>query len=42
MDKQRKKPVVIDVAIPSDSNIKTKENEKLEKQQRLRHELKKM
>lgn len=33
MDKQRKKAVVINVATPSDSNIKEKEHEKLEKYQ---------
>ncbi|KAF1377421.1 hypothetical protein PFLUV_G00200640 [Perca fluviatilis] len=42
VDKQLKKVVVIDVAIPSDSNIKKKEHEKLEKYQGLREELEEM
>ena len=40
--KQQRKAVVIDVAIPSDSNIKKKEHEKLEKYQGLREELEEM
>ena len=42
IDKQQKKAVVIDVAIPSDSNIRKKEHEKLEKYQGLKKELEKM
>ncbi len=42
IDKQQKKAVVIDVAIPSDSNIRKKEHEKLEKYQGLKEELEKM
>ncbi|XP_015256200.1 PREDICTED: programmed cell death 1 ligand 1-like [Cyprinodon variegatus] len=42
IDKQQKKAVVIDVAIPSDSNIKKKEHEKLEKYQGLKEEPEKM
>ena len=41
IDKQQRKAVVIDVAIPSDSNIKKKEHEKLEKYQGLKEELEK-
>uniref|UniRef100_A0A3B5PPD0 Reverse transcriptase domain-containing protein n=1 Tax=Xiphophorus maculatus TaxID=8083 RepID=A0A3B5PPD0_XIPMA len=39
VDKQQRKAVVIDVAIPSDCNIRKKEHEKLEKYQGLREEL---
>lgn len=42
MDKQQKTVVVVDVAIPSDSNIRKKEQEKLEKYQGLKEELEKM
>ncbi len=42
IDKQQKKALVIDVAIPSDSNIRKKEHEKLEKYQGLKEELEKM
>ena len=42
MDKQKKEAVVIDVAVPSDSNIKKKEYEKLEKYQGLKEELERM
>ncbi len=42
VDKQQKKAVVINVVIPSDSNIKKKEHEKLEKYQGLKEELEKM
>lgn len=38
VDKQRKTAAVIDVAIPSDINIRKKEYKKLEKYQRLREE----
>ena len=40
VDKQKKEAVVIDVAVPSDNNIKQKEYEKLEKYQELKEELK--
>ena len=39
IDKQKKESVVIDIAVPSDSNIKQKEYEKLEKYQELKEEL---
>ena len=39
VDKQRKEAVVMDVAVPSDSNIKKKKYEKLEKYQGLKEEL---
>ena len=42
INKQQKKAVVIDVAIPSDSNIRKKEHEKLKKYQGLKEELEKM
>ncbi|KAL4006508.1 quercetin 2,3-dioxygenase [Sarotherodon galilaeus] len=42
LDKQRKTAIVVDVAIPSDSNIRKKEHEKLKKYQGLREELEKM
>ncbi|CAI5667744.1 unnamed protein product [Oreochromis niloticus] len=42
VDKQEKTAVVIDVAVPNDSNIRKKEHEKLEKYQGLREELEKM
>ncbi|MGZ7254081.1 hypothetical protein ACXWO5_10720, partial [Streptococcus pyogenes] len=35
VDKQKKTAVVIDVAVPNDSNIRKKEHEKLEKYQGL-------
>lgn len=39
VDNQRKKAEVADIAIPTDSNIRKKEHEKLEKYQGLRGEL---
>lgn len=39
VDNQRKKAEVTDIAIPTDSNIRKKEHEKLEKYQGLREEL---
>ncbi|XP_076747453.1 uncharacterized protein LOC143421715 [Maylandia zebra] len=42
VDKQKKTAVVIDVAVPNDSNIGKKEHEKLEKYQGLREELERM
>ena len=42
VDKHRKRAAVIDVAIPSDSNIRKKEHEKLEKYQGLKEQLEKM
>ncbi|TWW81593.1 hypothetical protein D4764_01G0014080, partial [Takifugu flavidus] len=42
VDKHQKTVVVIDVAIPNDSNIRKKENEKLEKYQALKEEIEKM
>ncbi|KAF7655229.1 hypothetical protein LDENG_00059120 [Lucifuga dentata] len=42
VNKEQKRVVVIDVAIPSDGNIKKKEHEKLEKYQRLKEELDQM
>ena len=42
VDKHHKTAVVIDVVIPSDSNIRKKEHEKLEKYQGLKEELEKM
>ncbi|TWW73485.1 hypothetical protein D4764_15G0008790 [Takifugu flavidus] len=42
VDKHRKTVVVIDVAIPSDSNIRKKEHEKLEKYQGLKEEMERM
>uniref|UniRef100_A0A669EZW7 Reverse transcriptase domain-containing protein n=1 Tax=Oreochromis niloticus TaxID=8128 RepID=A0A669EZW7_ORENI len=42
VDKQKKTAVVIDVAVPNDSNIRKKEHEKLEKYQGLREELERM
>uniref|UniRef100_A0A096M1X3 Uncharacterized protein n=1 Tax=Poecilia formosa TaxID=48698 RepID=A0A096M1X3_POEFO len=41
VDKEQRKAVVVDVAIPSDHNIRKKEHEKLEKYQGLREELEK-
>ncbi|KAK7886240.1 hypothetical protein WMY93_025861 [Mugilogobius chulae] len=41
VDKEQRRPVVVDVAIPSDGNIRRKEHEKLEKYQGLREELEK-
>ncbi|XP_055362142.1 uncharacterized protein LOC129603668 [Betta splendens] len=41
VDKEQSKVVVVDVAIPSDGNIRKKEHEKLEKYQGLREELEK-
>ncbi|TWW72943.1 hypothetical protein D4764_15G0003370 [Takifugu flavidus] len=42
VDKHRKTVVVIDVAIPSDNNIRKKEHEKLEKYQGLKEEIERM
>ncbi|TWW67366.1 hypothetical protein D4764_02G0004070 [Takifugu flavidus] len=42
VDKHQKTVVVIDVAIPSDSNIRKKEHEKLEKYQGLKEEIERM
>ena len=42
VDKEQKTVTVVDVAIPSDSNIRKKEHQKLEKYQGLREELEKM
>ena len=39
VDKQKKEAVVIDIAVPRDSNIKNKEHEKLEKYQGLKEDL---
>ncbi|XP_024121103.1 uncharacterized protein LOC112142083 [Oryzias melastigma] len=41
VDKEQRKAVVVDVAVPSHGNIKKKEHEKLEKYQGLREELEK-
>ena len=41
VDKEQRKAVVVDIAIPSDCNIRKKEHEKLEKYQALREELEK-
>ncbi|TWW80141.1 hypothetical protein D4764_10G0011710 [Takifugu flavidus] len=42
IDKHQKTVVLIDVAIPSDSNIRKKEHEKLEKYQGLKEEIERM
>ncbi|TWW69232.1 hypothetical protein D4764_18G0000380 [Takifugu flavidus] len=42
VDKHRKTVVVIDVAIPNDSNIRKKEHKKLEKYQGLKEEMERM
>ena len=42
VDKERKRAVVIDVAIPADANIRKKEHEKVEKYQGLREQLERM
>ena len=42
VDKHQRTAVVVDVAIPSDGNIREKEHEKLEKYQGLKEALKKM
>ena len=39
LEKQEKKAVVVDVIIPSDSNIGKKEHEKLKKYEGLKEEL---
>ncbi|KAF7666275.1 hypothetical protein LDENG_00113730, partial [Lucifuga dentata] len=39
VDKEQKRAVVIDVAVPADSNIRKKEHEKIEKYQGLKEEL---
>ena len=39
VDKQKKEAVVIDIAVPRDSNIKNKEHEKLERYQELKEDL---
>ncbi|KAF7642433.1 hypothetical protein LDENG_00258010 [Lucifuga dentata] len=36
VDKQQKRAVVIDVAVPADSNIRKKEHQKIQKYQGLR------
>lgn len=41
-DKEKRRAAVIDLAILSDSNIRKKEQEKLEKHQGLKEELEKM
>ena len=41
VDKEQRKAVVVDIAVPSDFNIRKKEHEKLEKYQGLREELEK-
>ncbi|XP_078791071.1 uncharacterized protein LOC111949134 [Oryzias latipes] len=41
VDKEQRKAIVVDVAVPSDGNIRKKEHEKLEKYQGLREELEK-
>ncbi|KAF7642863.1 hypothetical protein LDENG_00249420 [Lucifuga dentata] len=38
-DKKQKRAVVIDVAVPADSNIRKKEHQKIEKYQGLKEEL---
>ena len=42
VDKERKRAVVIDVAIPADANIRKKEHEKVDKYQGLREQLERM
>lgn len=42
MDKNQKLTLVIDIAIPSDGNIRKKKYEKLEKYQELKEEFEKM
>ncbi|XP_068190807.1 uncharacterized protein [Antennarius striatus] len=42
MDKEQKRAVVIDVAIPADANIRKKEHEKIEKYQGLKEQLEQM
>lgn len=42
VDKKPRKAVVTDMTVPSDSNIKKKENEKLERYQGLKEELETM
>ena len=42
VDKEQKKAVVIDVAIPADANIRKKEHEKVEKYQGLKEQLEQM
>ncbi|KAK7929498.1 hypothetical protein WMY93_005893 [Mugilogobius chulae] len=42
VDKEQRRAVVVDVAIPSDGNIRRKEHEKLERYQGLREELEKV
>ncbi|KAF7660183.1 hypothetical protein LDENG_00287560 [Lucifuga dentata] len=39
VDKQQKRAVVIDVAVPADSNIRKKEHQKIQKYQGLKEEL---
>ncbi|KAF7664173.1 hypothetical protein LDENG_00185720 [Lucifuga dentata] len=39
VDKEQKRAIVIDVAVPADSNIRKKEHEKIEKYQGLKEEL---
>ena len=42
IDKEKKTAMIIDVAVPSDCNIKKKEHEKIDKYQGLREEMEKM
>lgn len=42
VDKQEKRPVVVDVAIPNDSNLRKKEQGKLEKYQGLKEQLERL
>ena len=42
VDKEQKRAVVIDVAIPVDANIRKKEHEKIEKYQGLKEQLERM
>ncbi|KAF7649567.1 hypothetical protein LDENG_00139430 [Lucifuga dentata] len=39
IDKEQKRAVVIDVAVPADSNVRKKEHEKIKKYQELKEEL---
>ncbi|KAF7643739.1 hypothetical protein LDENG_00234400 [Lucifuga dentata] len=39
VDKEQKRAIVTDVAVPADSNIRKKEHEKIEKYQGLKEEL---
>ena len=42
VDKEQKRMVVIDLAIPADANIREKDNEKVEKYQGLKEQLEQM